>query len=141
MNLRAALKSHHPYAIAALIAAIIVTDAFSTSTRRMFISHPSRDTSHSFPFDNIKPDTQLLKRKPTAMVHLHLCAPIAMIHGVEKILTAIDLFFSFWTESLTIENLIIESLVIEIFRQFLYEINYLFNFINSVKLMKNIVFI
>lgn len=59
-----------------LIAAIIVTDTFNTSTRRMFISHPSRHTSHSFLFDNIKPDTQLLKRKPTATVHLHLWVPI-----------------------------------------------------------------
>lgn len=68
MNLRAALKSRHSYAIAVLIAAIIVTDTFHTSTRRMFISHPSRGTSHSLSFGNIKPDTQLSKRKPTATV-------------------------------------------------------------------------
>lgn len=63
MNLRAALKSRHSYAIAVLIAAIIVTDTFNTSTRRMFIFHPSRDTSHSLPFGNIKPDTQLSNRQ------------------------------------------------------------------------------
>lgn len=95
MNLRAALKSRHSYVIAVLIAAIIATDTFNTSTRRMFIFHPSRDTSHSLPFGNIKPDTQLSNRQQWCFSRIYIHAHrLRRLYVMQK-KTMIDSHFFF----------------------------------------------
>lgn len=116
MNLRAALKLRHPYAIAILIVAIIVTDTFNTSIRRMFISHPSRDTFYSLPFDNIKPEHSTFKKEignnsALSYIYVLIASMIA-----EKTLTAINSFFSIlkrksYNRNFNIEGFPIKSIV------------------------------